>query len=324
MRKTGFAAAAAAAALLVSWTVPAAPKNDPPPPWAFILLHKESDPAPASKLITVPGSALYVTQKVIDDPFADTDWFPEDHPPMPGVVAHGRRPKLLACSYCHLPTGVGDPASAALAGLPAAYIEQQLAEFRAGRRQCAVANSACGYAMPRVARAVSAAEARAAAIYFSKLRYHSRVHVVEAAMVPKTRYESLFPVRLVSGGEEPLGLRILQMPDNPGLEHDDDWRVPVTAYVPPGSLARGKALVQSGAGALPCASCHGARLQGAGMVPPLAGRPPTYTVRQLYDIQYGYRRGAAVAPMEPEVAHLSARDRIAIAAYIASMRPSTH
>jgi cytochrome c553 len=263
-----------------------------------------------------------MTEKALNDPFAGADWFPEDHPTMPEVVAHGHRPRLWACSYCHGPTGVGDPASAALAGLPAAYIEQQLGEFRTGRRQCAVVKTACGEAMPQIARWVSAAEAKAAASYFSKLRYHPRVHVVEAARVPKTRYGSLFPVRLASGGEEPIGMRILEMPDHVALEHDDDWRVSVTAYVPPGSLVRGKALVESGAGARPCASCHGGRLQGVGMVPPLAGRTPTYIVRQLYDMQYGYRRGDAVGPMEPEVAHLTARDRIAIAAYLASLPPS--
>jgi cytochrome c553 len=288
-----------------------------------MLLHEGSDPAPASELITVPGSALRRTEKAIDDPFAGVDWFPDDHPAMPEVVAHGRPPRLWACSYCHGPTGVGDPASAALAGLPAAYIEQQLAEFHAGRRRCAVAKTACGEAMPQIAGLVSASEARAAAIYFSKLRYRPRVHVVEAAMVPKNRYGSLYPVRLASGGEEPIGMRILEMPDNVALEHNDDWRVSITAYVPPGSVARGRALVKSGAGARPCASCHGARLQGVGMVPPLAGRTPTYIERQLYDIQYGYRRGAAVAPMAPEVAHLTARDRIAIAAYLASLSPSS-
>jgi cytochrome c553 len=322
MRNTGFATTAAAAALLVSCAALAAAKSDAPPSWAFIVLQDESNPLPTSKLITVPGSELHVTEKAVDDPFAVIDWFPEDHPSMPHVVAQGRRPQLWACGYCHLATGVGDPASAALAGLPAAYIEQQLVEFRTGRRLCAVAKTACAVAMPRVARAVSAADAKAAATYFSKLRYHPRIHVVEAAMVPKTRYGSLYPIRLASGGEELLGLRILQMPDSVALEEDDDWRVPVTAYVPPGSLARGKALVERGAGALPCASCHGARLQGEGMVPPLAGRPPTYIIRQLYDIQYGYRRGAAVALMQPEVAHLTARDRIAIAAYLASLQPS--
>lgn len=322
MRNTSFATMAAATALLVSCGALAATKSDPPPPWAFIHIHEESDPAPAGKtLITVPGSALHVTEKAVDDPFSVVDWFPEDHPRMPDIAAHGRAPKLWACGYCHLPTGVGDPASAALAGLPAAYIEQQLTEFRSGRRQCAIAAAACAV-MPRIARLASTADVLVAATYFSKLPYHPRVHVTEAAMVPKTRYGSLYPVKLAGGGTEPIGMRILQMPDNLTLEEDGDWRVPVTAYVPSGSIARGKALVASGAGALPCASCHGARLQGTGIAPPLAGRPPTYIVRQLYDIQYGYRRGPAVAPMEPEVAHLTARARMAIAAYLASLAPT--
>jgi len=325
MQKMGFAATAvmAAMAAFACRAAVAAPQGDPPPPWAFLLLQDENDPIPAGKLITVPGSTLHVTEKVVDDPFDGPDWFPEDHSPMPEVVSHGRRRlQVAACAYCHLPTGVGDPASAALAGLPAAYIEQELAEFRAGRRQCAVANTACNEDMAPVARAVSAADAKAAAIYFSRLQYRSRIKVVQAAMVPKTRIESFFTVRLADGGEEPIGMRILQIPDSVALESDGDWRVPITAYVPPGSLARGRALVASGAGTLPCASCHGARLQGAATAPPLAGRPPTYIVRQLYDMQYGYRVGPTVTPMKPEVAHLTPWDRIAIAAYIASVPAS--
>lgn len=325
MQKMGFAAAVVMVAMAASVSASlAGPKADPPPPWAFLLLQDENDPIPASKLITVPGSTLHVTEKVIDDPFDGPDWFPEDHSPMPEAVSHGRRDRqVAACAYCHLPTGDGDPASAALAGLPADYIEQQLAEFRTRRRRCAVANTACGKDMLPVARRVSAADAKAAAIYFSRLQYRSRIKVVQAAMVPKTRNESFFTVRLAGGVEEPIGMRILQIPDNVALESAGDWRVPITAYVPPGSLARGKALVAGGAGALACASCHGARLQGAGTAPPLAGRPPTYIVRQLYDMQYGYRVGPTVTPMKPEVAHLSAWDRIAIAAYIASLSSPT-
>lgn len=234
------------------------PEERPPPPWAFMVIHEESEPTASSKLITVLGSAQRITEKAINDPFADADWFPEDHPAMPKVVADGYRPHLWACSYCHGATRVGDPASAA--------------------------------------------DAKAAANYFSKLRYHPRVHVVEAAMVPKTRYESFFPVRVTGGSNEPIGMVIREIPDNVTLENDGDWRVSITAYVPPASVARGKALVQSGAGALPCTPCHGARLQGVGIVPPLAGGTPTDIVRQHYDIQYGYRRGDAVAPMQPEVA----------------------
>jgi cytochrome c553 len=297
----------------------AAAPNDPPPDWAFVIY----DPAPASgpkdKPVTVPGSGLRVTPKQIDDPFVTVDWFPGDHGRMPRVVEHGHAPKLWACSFCHAPTGVGGSDSAAIAGLPAAYIAEQFAEFRSGRRQCAVARDlSCSQDMPKMAAAAGAEEIKQAAAYFSALAYRSRVHVVEAATVPKTRPGNYFLVR--RGGSEPIGDRIIELPDDAALESAGDWRDTVTAYVPPGSIARGRTLVASGAGSLPCASCHGAHFRGAGPIPPLAGRPPTYIVRQLYDIQYGIRRGPAVAPMLPEVAHLTARDRIAIAAYLASLK----
>jgi cytochrome c553 len=94
-----------------------------------------------------------------------------------------------------------------------------------------------------------------------------------------------------------------------------------TAYVPKGSIARGEKLVASGDGAAPCRTCHGPDLRGVGNIPPLAGRSPSYLTRQLYDIRHGTRRGPAVARMLPEVAHVTPADRIAIAAYLASLPP---
>lgn len=96
-----------------------------------------------------------------------------------------------------------------------------------------------------------------------------------------------------------------------------------TAYVPKGSIERGEKLVASGDGAAPCRTCHGQDLRGVGDVPPLAGRSPSYLARQLYDIRHGTRHGPVVAPMLPEVAHITPRDRIAIVAYLASLPPAS-
>ncbi len=299
----------------------ATPADDPPPDWAFVVEQKPAE-APPPAQVTVPGSTLSVTPKAADDPFDVPDWFPQDHPPLPSVVQHGHAPDLMACSYCHLATGVGSPEDAAVAGLPAAYIEEQFQEFRSGRRHCAVAEvEPCAESMAKVASAISPDELKQAAAYFSKLPYRTRIHVVEAAMVPKTHVYGLTLARLDGAGEEPIGVRILELPDDLDPFENGDWRTAITAYVPPGSLARGKQLVDSGAGAQPCRACHGAQLKGLGRVPPLAGRPPSYVVRQLYDMQHGFRTGPAVAPMLPEVAHLSPEDRLAIAAYLASLQP---
>jgi cytochrome c553 len=44
-------------------------------------------------------------------------------------------------------------------------------------------------------------------------------------------------------------------------------------------------------------------------------------VRQLYDLQQGSRAGDASAPMKPIVERLSPQDMIALAAYVASLKP---
>lgn len=290
----------------------AAPMADPPPAWAYVIYQPGPPPKDAS--ITVPGSKLHLMAKKLDDPFFAADWFPEDHPQMPTVVARGHAPKLWSCSFCHSPAGVGGSDSAAIAGLSAGYIEEQFAEFRSGRRKCAVPKDlSCSEAMQTVAAAANAAEVKEVAAYYANVKYRARLRVVEAALVPKTRNASYFLAP--SGGQEPIGARIVEVPGNVTREQHSDWRNPVTAYVPPGSIARGHALVERAV----CASCHGVHLQGMGLAPPLSGRSPTYIVRQLYDIQYGFRTGPAVAPMKPVVAHFTAPDRIAIAAYLASL-----
>jgi cytochrome c553 len=87
-----------------------------------------------------------------------------------------------------LPTGVGNATIAAIAGLPAEYIKQQFAEFRSGRRGCALQkDGACSQAMQMISKAVMPAELTAAAGYFSHLTYRSRIRVIETERVPETR-----------------------------------------------------------------------------------------------------------------------------------------
>ena len=50
-------------------------------------------------------------------------------------------------------------------------------------------------------------------------------------------------------------------------------------------------------------------------------RPPSYTVRQLYDLQQGVRQGPWSALMKGAVEKLTVDDMIAIAAYTASREP---
>ncbi len=125
------------------------------------------------------------------------------------------------------------------------------------------------------------------------------------------------------GGErEPIGQRIVEVPEN--LEHfvSRDSRAHFIAYVPIGSVGQGRALVAGSDGTtVACAGCHGPDLRGLGAVPPLAGRSPTYLVRQLYDFKHGVRAGSGSVLMRPTVERLEIADMIAIAAYAASLPP---
>jgi cytochrome c553 len=147
--------------------------------------------------------------------------------------------------------------------------------------------------------------------------------VVEAAEVPKS-YVGEGAMRFVSAGtdKEPIGARIIEVPQD---EEGAKARNPHTgfvAYVPPGSLAKGEQLATTGGGkTTPCSVCHGDGLKGLGEVPSLAGRDPMYLTRQLMDIKSGKRTGAWIALMQPVVAKLDTDDIIALAAYAASRQP---
>jgi cytochrome c553 len=62
-------------------------------------------------------------------------------------------------------------------------------------------------------------------------------------------------------------------------------------------------------------------LKGVGPIPPIAGRSPTYIVRQLYEFQHSGRTESASALMKQTVEKLSQDDMIALAAYVGSLEP---
>ena len=83
------------------------------------------------KLKQAPGSARFYTQAQIDDPMNPPDWFPDEHPPMPQVVAHGNGTTVRACIGCHLANGHGHPENSRLPG--AGFIPAQPASEKAAR-----------------------------------------------------------------------------------------------------------------------------------------------------------------------------------------------
>jgi cytochrome c553 len=270
----------------------------------------------------VPGSTATFTVTQIRDRFFAPAWHPGDHPPMPEVVASGRKPDVFACGFCHRADGPGGPENSGLAGLPAAYIVQQMADYKSGARTTAVPKRNVEL-MISLSKAATDAEVQAAAAYFAALKPKSIIRVVESESAPKTFVTSWHLVPVKPGEAEPIGQRIIEVPENPEQFASRDSRSRFIAYVPVGSIEKGRALAASGGGGktIACRACHGADLKGSGPIPGIAGRSPSYAVRQLYDFKHGARTGNGAALMMPAVEKLAVEDMIALAAYLGSLAP---
>jgi cytochrome c553 len=265
------------------------------------------------------------TDQRAHDRFNIADWYPDSHPVMPDVIARGRRPAVWACGYCHLPDGAGRPENAALAGLPAKYIERQVAAMRSGARGSPwhTPNKPADI-MRALAESATVAEVAVAGRYFSRLRPRQRARVIETETIPRVRPATGLYFLAPEGGEEPLGERLIEVATDAERHELPDARVEYVAYVPPGSIARGQMLAKRGVPGVDnstCTRCHGSKLRGAGLAPPIAGRAPSYLLRQLLGFAAGVRSTPEAAPMRAVAGALTVKDMIAAAAYAGSLTP---
>jgi cytochrome c553 len=302
---------AVAAAAQVPLSVP-----DGLPSWAYNIPDKVQPPeAAVPRIVRASGSSKEYEATAIAGNANPPDWFPDEHPAAPRSV---KGPMPNACGSCHLMSGQGHPESADIAGMPAEYIIRQMNYFKSGARKEEGR-------MGPIARAVSDDDVRQAAEYFAAIKPTPFVKVIEIATPPKTyvsadaRHRRILP----DGGAEPIGRRIIEIPEDPMRTTIRDPHSAFIAYVPPGSIARGKALVETGGSGktIQCAICHGDGLTGLGEVPRIAGLQPVYIARQLITMQKGTSAGTAAALMKKPVAKLSEDDIISIAAYLGSLPP---
>ncbi len=334
------------ALLLALFVVPAIAQEgtitQPPPPWAYgFTTPVGPQPAPAPPVAAaaptaaaanpypddgtlkhLPESKLAFTITQIRDNFNPADWYPEDHPAMPDVVAHGKMPAVRACAYCHYPNGRGNSENASLAGLPYEYFVQTMFDFKHGLRKSADWRKANTNAMAGFAKGMTDDEIMASAEYYSSLKWTPYFKVVETTTVPKTRIVTGMFLALDGEAQEPLGQRIIEVPVNTErTEVLRDGKSGFISYVPVGSIKKGEELVKTGGGkTVRCAACHGENEMGQGITPPLAGRSASSMVRQMYDIQNGYRSGVwSNVMMKPVVKNLTNEDMLDIAAYLTSL-----
>ena len=217
----------------------------------------------------------------------------------------------------------GGPENANIAGLPVDYIIQQLADFKSGARKSAVQKRGPTELKARLAQHATDAEIAAAAAYFAAIPTRSWVRIVETDMVPKSFVTGWHLAAVTTGEKEPIGQRIIEVPEDLEQFVSRDTRSRFVAYVPNGSIQMGQQLATTGGNGktVQCSLCHGPELKGVGPIPGIAGRSPTYTVRQLYDFKHGARAGSASQLMTQSVEKLTIDDMITLAAYVASLKP---
>jgi cytochrome c553 len=285
---------------------------------------------PALSYAEVPEWAAPETTKAVPadqlKPIADADQaarnkiFPTVPEAVPEIVRKGKKNDLTGpgvCMGCHTSTGMGQPQSAPVAGLPAAYIVRQLNDMVKGDRKTYRAD------MAMFAMILTPDEMKQLADYYSSLHFTPWIEVREADTAPKTVVGGRDIVAPApGGGEEPIGHRIVELAKNPASPYTQPGPA-YTAYVPKGSVARGEQLVTTGDSGktVQCTGCHNANLLGKGETPAIAGRSPTYIARELYEFKDGTRGGMSATAMKRVVANLTDDDIVAISAYLAS-RPS--
>ena len=315
----------------------AAPQNTPLPP---TTLRGTMDPEDQRRPRSVDGSSATYSWLEIRDGHNVIEWFPGDYPPMPDIIKHGPA-SLMAergrgCGSCHLPNGKGRPENAPPGGQPVGYTIQQLQDMRDDLRYQSDPRDPNTPTMIALAKAMTDDEMRQSAEYFAAIPWTPWIKVIEADLIPEMHLE-LGEMYITVGDEptEPLGNRIVETPED---EHQANFlrntRSGWIAYVPVGSLARGENLVTTGGmsvvdgKAVPgkttaCATCHGPDLMGLASMPGIAGRSPSYMMRQLWDMKRGTRNGPQAQLMKPVIANLTVDDMTAIVAYLASITPPT-
>jgi cytochrome c553 len=279
------------------------------PDWLFPRPSGPRAPVVADDApISMPGSTVTLQGRDLRTAERAIDWFPDPADPVPAFIRESGKPGEYACGFCHLPRGNGRPENASLSGLSVAYIIEQTDAFRTGSRLPANPGWLPSEAMRTTVQHASRDEIAAAARWFSRQPFVSRVKIVESATVPATApLGYILAVR--PGPAEAIAGRLIEVPDDiEAFEHRDP-RSTFTAFVPPGSIARGSAI----AGELGCKECHAEMLDGWG-----PGRSPSYILRQLYAFKARTRTTPRAETMQTVVDQLDNDQRVAVAAWMAA------
>ncbi|MDB4909117.1 MAG: cytochrome c class [Gemmatimonadetes bacterium] len=296
------------------------------PDWAFPFFSTDysslKPPYDSVTPLRVPGSDRSFTSAQVHDQLNPPDWAPGAHPAAPAVVLHAPARVNFACGYCHLPSGLGRSENAMLAGLRVDYIKRQLADFKTNARHSPVDNSFTRR-MHEMSLVVTDSEVDAAARYFAALKPMRRATVQERERIPAVwAVGGLYAVR-PGADSEPLAGRLIEVTDDLERHELRDANDSFTTYVPVGSVKQGKRIATTDDLMSPtrCVTCHGLGVRGTSLAPGIAGRSPTYLLRQLLAFRAGTRATSTSGPMQKVASRLSLDEMVAVVAYVGTLVP---
>ena len=124
--------------------------------------------------------------------------------------------------------------------------------------------------------------------------------MVETNLVPKTRISGNLFLPITKERIEPIAGAIIEAPENEEQAVVLQPALGVRRYVPVGSVKKGEDLVMTGGMRVvhdtivqgkttACTHMPRVGFDGRRDVPPIAGRSPSYLVRQLFDMRQGAR-----------------------------------
>jgi hypothetical protein len=101
-RRMRIAEALLASVMLCATLATIATATDTPPRWAYTEDNPNyKPPVDDGNLVRVPNSTAGYTWTQLRTRFIAPIWHPDDHGPLPDIVANGRKPDVFACGFCH-------------------------------------------------------------------------------------------------------------------------------------------------------------------------------------------------------------------------------
>ena len=165
------------------------------------------------------------------------DWYPDDHPPMPNAVAFGSKPAAFACGFCHTPERLRQAGKCQPRRPSAEYMSSRWPISETDRERVQLSSA---HADDRHRKRRFDADLKSAAAYFSSLKTAPLDPGGGSSDGAETRVLGFMLVPDGSGESEPIGDRVIEMPEDVPRTELRNSRSGFIAYAPPGSLRAGR------------------------------------------------------------------------------------